>query len=104
MSPSLNLVKIAQQTLQFLGDQLESQTDLDIDYMDNQLSIGKKGYQSFLLNFHAPTQQLWLSSPRTGAHHFTLQENKWVSIRTSSSLNTLLQEDLRHYFNVTADL
>ena len=41
--------------------------------------------QIYILSFHEPTSQIWLSSPISGAHHFELKDKKnfksWFSTR-----------------------
>jgi frataxin-like iron-binding protein CyaY len=48
----------------------------------------------YLLNYHGVTQQIWLASPLTGAHHFRQQEGRWVSTRGADELTTLLEAEL----------
>ena len=97
MAFSLNLESHAKATLQHLADQLESQTDLDVELEGSQLTIYNNKRQTFLLNFHTPTNQLWLSSPVTGAHHFCWKD-MWVSTRTEVSLVEILSTDIHQLF------
>ena len=48
----------------------------------------------YLLNYHGVTHQIWLASPLTGAHHFRLQDGRWVSTRGTEDLITLLETEL----------
>ena len=51
----------------------------------------------FVLSIHNPTQQIWMSSPISGAHHFECKEEgrefKWISTR-DNSINLLDKIDL----------
>ncbi|WP_084756166.1 iron donor protein CyaY [Candidatus Paracaedibacter symbiosus] len=94
---------IAQQTLHHLADHLEAQTDLDIELTGLQLTICDDRRQTFLLNFHGPTNQMWLSSPATGAHHFQWNGTAWVSTRTELSLFEILSADMQQLFKETVE-
>ena len=52
---------------------------------------------TFVLSIHNPTQQIWMSSPISGAHHFECKEEgrefKWISTR-DNSINLLDKIDL----------
>jgi iron donor protein CyaY len=99
MISSNNLEVIARKTLNHVADQLESQTSLDIDLQGLQLTVCGDMHQTFLLNFHGPTHQMWLSSPVTGAHHFHWDGTMWVSTRTATPLNEILSADIRQLFS-----
>lgn len=89
---------IAQQTLNNIADQVELQTNLDVEIEQSQLTICDNKKQTFLLNFHGVTNQIWLSSPLTGAHHFSWNGVDWISTRAPISLNTVLQADISELF------
>lgn len=103
MISSQKLETIAASTLSHIADQFESQTDLDVDLQGLQLTICGEMHQTFLLNFHSPTQQMWLSSPVTGAHHFHW-DGMWVCTRTAVALNEILSADIRQLFRETISL
>ena len=104
MTSSSNLELLAKATLQQLADRLESQTDLEIELNGLQLIIYDANQQTFLLNFHSPTNQLWLSSPVTGAHHFCLNGDVWTSTRSSHLLTEILSQDIHQLFKEIVNL
>ncbi len=82
---------IALKYLQDLLDLLEA--DWDADYADGALLI-KHPTGQFLLNYHGTMDQLWLSSPVTGAHHFSYSSDRWLCTRTNRELKDVLGQDL----------
>lgn len=81
---------IAMHALQEYADKLENDFDLDID--GDFLKITHPKGQ-FLLNYHPTLNQLWLSSPLSGAHHFHYT-NEWLCTRSGKNLSEILQNDL----------
>ncbi len=82
---------IALKYLQDLCDALEN--DWDADYTEGALLI-KHPLGQFLLNYHGTMDQIWLSSPITGAHHFSYDAPKWLCTRTKAELENVLRQDL----------
>lgn len=82
---------IALQYLQDLWDFLED--DWDTDYTEGALLI-KHPKGQFLLNYHGTMDQIWFSSPITGAHHFFYKAPKWLCTRTHRELESILRQDL----------
>jgi iron donor protein CyaY len=99
-----SLQTIALTTMESLADKLEANKDLDVDYNGKMLSIELNSGQVYLINFHEPTNQLWLASPVSGAHHFSLKENQWQSTRDGTGLNALLAAELKNQFGCSLDL
>lgn len=104
MTSSINFELLAKKTLQKFADQFEAETDLDVELVGLELIICDSRRQTFLLNFHNPTNQLWLSSPVSGAHHFCLKEGNWVSTRTSIPLTEILSADIHQLFKDIVNL
>lgn len=82
---------IAFKYLQDLCDILEH--DWDADYTEGTLAIEHPKGQ-FLLNYHGIMDQIWMSSPITGAHHFVYDAQQWLCTRTKRELENLLRQDL----------
>ncbi|MCX7344031.1 MAG: iron donor protein CyaY [Proteobacteria bacterium] len=82
---------IALKYLSDLSDLLES--GYDVDHSQDALLINHAKGQ-FLLNYHGVMDQIWLSSPLSGAHHFAYQDNQWLCTRTGSALEDILRHDL----------
>ncbi len=87
---------LAQQTLETLTDILQTYDqelfDLDCDDLKLQLSFESKG--TLLINYHQTTEQLWVSSPVSGAHHFALQDKTWICTRSGRSFIDFLNQEL----------
>lgn len=77
--------------LQELADTLEN--NWDVDYIEGTLLIRCPQAQ-LLLNYHGVMDQIWLSSPISGAHHFSYRSGKWLCTRTDRELESILRQDL----------
>ena len=80
-------------TLNTLFEQLEK-AGFDCDCDGHSLAFNSVDEHPYLLNYHGVTQQIWLASPVTGAHHFRLQDGRWTSTRGTDDLMTLLETEL----------
>ena len=92
--------KIAEQTMNFIFDLVEKDyNSFDVDFEDENLKI--QCYENiFILSIHNPSNQIWLSSPISGAHHFKLTEEKdiksWTSTRDEKiKLFDILENELK---------
>ena len=68
----------------------------EVDLEGGVLTLEVDGASTWVLNKHAPMQQLWLSSPRSGAHHFAWDDTqrRWLSTRGGGELLALLAAEL----------
>ena len=101
MQNNVNFKLIARKTLQFLSSRLEEVLE-DKGEIEDTKDILKilLADTTILLNLHAPSNQIWLSSPLSGALHFFWDETqaKWISTRSSSEdLFSCLEKDLSHF-------
>ena len=92
-----NFQNLAKKTLEDIFNVAEKKSqDFDIDFEGENLII-EIDSSTFVLSIHNPTQQIWLSSPLSGAHHFEYKEEgtgfKWVSTR-DNSINLLEKIDM----------
>ncbi len=71
--------------------------DADVDLTENALIITLPTNKQYIINKHSVTQQIWVSSPFTGAHHFTHQKDTWVCTRTGIFLEDLLKNECATY-------
>ncbi|MBI2708017.1 MAG: iron donor protein CyaY [Proteobacteria bacterium] len=69
----------------------------DVDMLDDTLTIILPGGEQYVINKHGVTQQIWVSSPFTGAHHFAYQEGMWTCTRTHIELEDLLLDERNTY-------
>ncbi len=90
----------AQLTLDEIFNLVESEfEDFEIDYEEENIKIESlKDKSVFIISMHSPTSQIWLSSPKSGAHHFEkskLDSYAWVSTRDPKlELFDLLKSEL----------
>lgn len=68
--------------------------DADIDEDGESLTIEFNDGQTWLINIQVHHQEVWLSSPLTGAHHYKLQQDKWMNTRDDSELRAVLLAEL----------
>jgi len=92
-----NFQNLAKKTLEDIFNVAEKKSqDFDIDFEGENLII-EIDSSTFVLSIHNPTQQIWLSSPLSGAHHFEYKEEgtgfKWLSTR-DNSINLLEKIDM----------
>lgn len=76
--------RIANEFLDTLADQLEDAIgdDVDVEIQGHILTLDLPSGGQYVLNKQAPTRQLWLSSPASGAWHFIHDPDKgWISTR-----------------------
>ena len=106
----MDLVTQATDLLESLADDLEQQADelLDIELNGAILTITLEDecltQGQFLLNFHGPTQQLWLSSPVTGAHHFAYDNGQWICTKSAAEFYDMLERELQQTAGQNIDI
>ena len=85
----------AQDLLRRLADALEdADGDLDVELREGVLAVELPDGRQVLVNKHAPTRQIWLSSPTGGARHFADDgHGGWRDTRDGRDLTGVLVED-----------
>lgn len=73
-----------------------AEPDADGELRDGILTLEIDEIGTFVINKHGPNREVWLSSPRSGAWHFTWDEGtrRWISTRGAESLGGVLSNDL----------
>ena len=69
----------ADMILQNLVDAVEiadEQGELDIDYVENVVTIVLPDDNEYVINKHEPTRQIWVSSPFSGAGKYSYDESE----------------------------
>lgn len=95
----------AERELNDLADRLEAASEaLEVDFDAGNLTVDLPGGGQYLLNKHYIHRQIWLSSPRSGAHHFELQDGDWRSTRGPETLRALLAAELAQALGHPVDL
>ena len=87
---------LAGQTLAIIAERLEDALvdGADVELRGGILTITCEDGGQFVLNKHAPSRELWLSSPVSGATHFVRRGEEWVSTRGPDILAARLAADI----------
>ena len=109
MQSNLNFKLAARRTFESLSSMLEEilEDSGEIEDTGDILKILLSDNKTVLLNFHTPSSQIWLSSPLSGALHFSWndQHEKWLSTRfPHEDLFTCLERDLSQLCEFPVDL
>lgn len=70
---------------------------VEVDLIGGVLTVDLVSRGQYVINKHAPNREIWLSSPSSGAWHFTYdaESDAWVSTRDrSQSLTEVLVREL----------
>ena len=86
----------AAKLLEAWAEIIEDTADVDVDCDGSVLSVELDDGRVFILNRHRPLNQLWLSSPITGASHYVWDETEksWMGTRDQGRLDVLFSDDL----------
>ena len=73
-----------------MGDEIE-----DIDLQGSVLTIELNDGGTYVINKHAANQEIWLSSPKSGAAHFKPDASgQWLPTRGGDNLHARLDAEL----------
>ena len=92
-----NFETLAQETIESLFEAAErelaevAEVDLEGGILNVELDDGR----IYIINKHSPNRQIWLSSPLSGAHHFSFDQDAgvWASTRDAGQLINLLEDE-----------
>lgn len=91
--------QIAETVDDVLGDQI------DVDVHGGILTMTLPGKAQYIINKHGPNREIWLSSPVSGAAHFALTGEKWISTRNPDlALHELVTKELSERFDTPFSL
>ena len=88
---------MSEQAFETLADSLLEALE---EGLDGELQGGVLTVESeagtWIVNKHAPTRQIWLSSPKSGARHYAFEQAKglWRDTRGGADLLTTLSGEL----------
>lgn len=93
---------LAENTLHEISELLENsdeEGELDIDYLDGVLKIILPDNKEYVINKHLASQKIWMSSPKSGASYYVLNENsnKWLTA-DGIELFTILKKELGQWW------
>lgn len=85
---------VADQMLTQLADFFDSSwPEADVDLLGDALTVILPTRKQYVINKHGVTQQIWVSSPFSGAHHFRYSQGIWTCTRTGIRLEDLLEKE-----------
>jgi len=89
--------RAAADTLRLLAERLEpldNQGLIDVDSHDDVLTVELNDGRQFVVNRHAPTQEIWLSSPFSGGLHFSSgTSGQWI-LKDGRTLAGIFSDDI----------
>lgn len=89
---------MAEEILETLFDALDDAIgdNADVDLEGSILTIELDDGRQYVINKHAPSREIWVSSPVSGAAHYAydLEAGAWVSTRDASVLTEMLSAEL----------
>lgn len=87
---------LAGETLARIAERLEDALcdAADVEFRGGIVTIDCADGRQFVLNKHAPSREIWLSSPVSGAVHFARSADAWVSTRGPDLLEARLAADI----------
>jgi frataxin len=70
--------------------------EAEVDFEGGVLTVELEDGRQYVLNKHAPTKQVWLSSPISGASHYLFDEvsASWKNTRGGDDLTALLDKEI----------
>jgi len=92
----------ADKLLLSLMEALEDFDTIEVDLIDGILTIGLEYGREIVINKHEPTEQIWLSSPLSGASHFayTQDDDEWNNTRGGESFTKKMSDELVKLVNI----
>ncbi len=78
-------------------EEADEQATLEVDVVSGILTVTFEDDRQLILNKHTPTKQLWLSSPLSGASHYSYNTelSRWFSTRSGQELCALLNGEFQ---------
>lgn len=93
--------KLADQEINYLFarlEQLDMTMALELDILDEILTINLPNKDQYVINKQSYAQQIWLSSPVSGAYHFDHDaNNKTWTDKQARNLRDILSFELREF-------
>lgn len=91
--------RLADDALEEISLAIETKLDdrIEVELQEGVLTLDTEDGGRYHINKHAPNQQIWLSSPKSGAWHFACSAPgaSWVSTRDDGvTLGELLRDEI----------
>jgi CyaY protein len=91
--------KLADKEISFIFEKIEEHDKdyiLETDLLNEILYITLPTGGQYVINKHTASRQIWMSSPKSSAHHFSyiLDKDIWIS-SIGNKLREMLEEELQ---------
>lgn len=98
--------QLADTFLSHLSDSIDAQDEnglLDAELSGGVLTIEIPAGKQFVVSKHAPSRQLWLSSPISGGLHFSAADSGWA-LADGRTLPVVLASEIKQLSSVSLSL
>lgn len=100
--------ELADEFLEALAAEIELTDEemlIDVDLTQGILTLELDSGQQYVISKHAPSKQVWLSSPISGGLHYDYSETSetWELAKDGSRLDELLTEELYQHTSIAFD-
>ena len=89
---------LADKTMHGIFDIIDNKLSdyLEVDFEEGIITIELDSGGQYVINKHAPNRQIWMSSPVSGASHFSYDAGSggWVATRHGGTLSGMLAQEL----------
>ncbi|WP_164503801.1 frataxin domain-containing protein [Rickettsiales endosymbiont of Stachyamoeba lipophora] len=94
----MNVIAKAKEEIEVLFDLIDAYDEYEVDLTQGILYI-ETDFGSYVINVHEVMQELWVSSPKTGAHHFKFDiiQQQWITAK-NKELRELFTTELNIKF------
>ncbi|SEH48667.1 iron donor protein CyaY [Magnetospirillum fulvum] len=91
-----HFIALADPLLERLAEAIEDgRDDADAELEGGVLTVTLDHGGTYVINKQTPNREIWLASPKSGAHHFVWRDERWVSTRDPAlALLPLLSAEL----------
>ena len=101
--------RLADDALEEISLAIETRLDdqVEVELQEGVLTVDMEDGGRYHINKHAPNQQIWLSSPKSGAWHFACAAPglSWVSTRDAgTTLGEVLRDEIGAATGIYLDL
>lgn len=90
---------LAEETLDGLFDAIDDAIgdDVEVDFDNGILTLELQDGRQYIINKHAASKEIWVSSPVSGAAHYAydLEAGNWISTREGGALSDVLAAELK---------
>lgn len=89
--------RLASAVLDALAELLEKADqngELELEQQPGVLTVVLEGGKTLIVSQHAPSGQVWLSSPRSGGLHFSFEGGQW-KLPDGRELSAVLRADIQ---------